>query len=327
MNAIETYDLTRHYRRTVALAGLNLAVEQGAIYGFIGPNGAGKTTTLRMLAGLLEPTSGQIQLLGRTLDHHGRAAQQLVGYMPDFFGVYDDLRVWEYLDFWARCHDLPAAKRRRTVDDLLDLVDLTPKRDAFVQSLSRGMQQRLGLAHTLVHDPPILLLDEPASGLDPRGRLELLELLRTLREMGKTIVLSSHILSELAEVCTVLGIIRSGTLVASGTLDEVRRTLGSTNRLRIRVQHDAPLALTIIRAFGGIEHVEIEPTTDSAGEPVPLLPEQPATLLVDWNGDDDRATALLAELVRGGVPIRSYADDGGDLEDLFLQLTAREEHA
>jgi ABC-2 type transport system ATP-binding protein len=324
MNAIETHDLTRHYRRTVAVAGLHLQVEQGAIYGFIGPNGAGKTTTLRMLAGLLEPTGGQIDLLGRSLDRHGRVAQQLVGYMPDFFGVYDDLRVWEYLDFWARCHDLPAAQRRRTVIELLDLVDLTPKRDAFVQTLSRGMQQRLCLAHTLVHDPPILLLDEPASGLDPRGRLELLELLRTLRDMGKTIVLSSHILSELAEVCTTLGILRSGTLVASGTLEQVRRTLGGAHRLRIAVRRDAQHALSLVRAFGGVEHAQIKALDEE--DTVPVSPDGPATLQVEWNGDDDTATALLAHLVASGVPVRSYADDGGDLEDLFLQLT-REEHA
>ncbi len=325
MNAIETHDLTRRYRSTVALDGLNLAIEQGAIYGFIGPNGAGKTTTLRMLAGLLEPTSGEIRLLGRSLDRHGRAAQQLVGYMPDFFGVYDDLRVWEYLDFWARCHDLPAARRRKTVDDLLDLVDLTPKRNAFVQTLSRGMQQRLCLAHTLVHDPPILLLDEPASGLDPRGRLELLELLRTLSEMGKTIVLSSHILSELAEVCTALGIIHSGRLVVSGTLEDVRRTLGGANRLRIRVQRDAATASALVRAFAGVDDVAIEPDNHQDG--VMPTPEQAATLLVDWSGDDERATALLAHLVAQDIAVRSFADDGGDLEDLFLQLTEQQERA
>ncbi len=317
MNAIETHNLTRRYRSTVALVGIDLVVEQGAIFGFIGPNGAGKTTTLRMLAGLLEPSSGTISLLGRTLDQHGQTAQQLVGYMPDFFGVYDDLRVWEYLDFWARCHNLPAARRRKSVDDLLDLVDLTPKRNAFVQTLSRGMQQRLCLAHTLVHDPPILLLDEPASGLDPRGRLELLELLRTLRDMGKTIVLSSHILSELAEVCTQLGIIRAGQLVASGTLEDVRRTLGGGSRLRIAVQRDAAAALALVEGFPGVEHAAF------ADDVVPAS-DQPATVIADWSGDDEGATALLARLVTDGIAVRSFSDDGGDLEDLFLQLTAQE---
>ncbi|HZG68783.1 MAG TPA: ABC transporter ATP-binding protein [Herpetosiphonaceae bacterium] len=324
MNAIETRNLSRRYGSTLALNGLNLEVERGAIYGFVGPNGAGKTTTLRLLTGLIEPTSGDIRLLGEQMDARGRAAQRLVGYMPDFFGVYDDLRVWEYLDFWARCHGLPSSKRRSTVEGLLDLVDLTPKRDAFVQTLSRGMQQRLCLAHALVHDPPILLLDEPASGLDPRARVELRELLRTLRDMGKTILLSSHILSELAEVSTSLGIIQAGQLVASGTLDEVRHRLGGGDRLRIVIRDGAAQALPIIAATPGAGAIEEE-----AGEPAeapPAMAAPPvagaATLLVGWSGDDDAAAGLLSRLVSAGVVIRSFADAGGDLEDLFLQLTA-----
>ena len=334
MNAIETRDLTHRYGRTLALDALNLDVERGTIYGFVGPNGAGKTTTLRLLAGLLEPASGEVRLLGERLDDRGRAAQRLVGYMPDFFGVYDDLRVWEYLDFWARCHGLPAAKRRSTIDGLLDLVDLAPKRDTFVQSLSRGMQQRLCLAHALVHDPPILLLDEPASGLDPRARLELRELLRTLREMGKTILLSSHILSELAEVSTSLGIIQAGRLIASGPLEEVRRRLGG-ERLRIVVREGAAQARAIIGATPGAGAIEVErdePGDDETGRSVRLpgtaddrpaaVDDGPATLLVQWSGDDDSAAGLLARLVGAGVPVRAFADAGGDLEDLFLQITA-----
>ena len=331
MNAIEIHDLIHRYGRTQALDHLNLHVERGSIYGFVGPNGAGKTTTLRILAGLLEPTSGDVQLLGERLDRHGRAAQRLIGYMPDFFGVYDDLRVWEYLDFWARCHYLPAAKRRSTVEGLLDLVDLTPKRDAFVQGLSRGMQQRLCLAHALVHDPPILLLDEPASGLDPRARVELRELLRALREMGKTILLSSHILSELAEVCTALGILQGGKLVASGTLEDVRRQLGGGSRLRIVVRGRATEAETVIRAAPAVGQIQYEAGVGedggagTDGSTVRLSDTAtggPATLLVDWNGDDDAAAALLARLVSAGIPVRSFADVGDDLEGLFLQLTA-----
>ena len=328
MNAIETRGLTHRYGRTLALDGLDLEVERGAIYGFVGPNGAGKTTTLRLLAGLLEPTSGEVRLLGEELDRHGRAAQRLVGYMPDFFGVYDDLRVWEYLDFWARCHGLPPAKRRSTVDGLLDLVDLAPKRDTFVQGLSRGMQQRLCLAHALVHDPPILLLDEPASGLDPRGRMELRELLRALRDMGKTILLSSHILSELAEVCTTLGIIQGGKLIASGSLEEVRRKLGGGGRLRIVVRRGAAEAVAILRSTPGVGQLvyeddeasdEVEGSTERLPE---TLDDGPATLLVEWNGDDEAVAALLTRLVAAGIPVRSFADAGSDLEDLFLQLTA-----
>ena len=327
MNAIETIGLTRRYGRTLALDGLGLEVQRGEIYGFVGPNGAGKTTTLRLLAGLLEPTAGEVRLLGEPLDRRGGAAQRLVGYMPDFFGVYDDLRVWEYLDFWARCHGLSAAKRRSTVEGLLDLVDLTPKRDTFVQGLSRGMQQRLCLAHALVHDPPILLLDEPASGLDPRGRIELRELLRALRDMGKTILLSSHILSELAEVCTTLGIIQRGRLVASGTLDEVRHQLGGGDRLRIVVRGHATEAAAVVQSTAGAGRVLVEPEAQRNGdEPQTLrLPETPydgpATLVVEWNGDDDGATQLLARLVGAGIPVRSFADEGNNLEELFLQLT------
>jgi ABC-2 type transport system ATP-binding protein len=247
--------------------------------------------------------------------------------MPDFFGVYDDLRVWEYLDFWARCHGLPRSTRRKTVDGLLDLVDLTPKRDAFVQGLSRGMQQRLGLAHALVHDPPILLLDEPASGLDPRARVELRELLRTLRGMGKTILLSSHILSELAEVCTTLGIIQGGRLLASGTLEEVRQRLGGGDRLRIVVRDRVDDARALIRAMpgaGGVTFEDDEAQTEDAHRTTRL--QEPGagttTLLVEWRGDDAAATALLRQLVQAGIPVRSFADAGNDLETLFLQLTA-----
>ena len=327
MNVIEMTNLTHRYGHMLALDHLNLQIERGEIYGFVGPNGAGKTTTLRILAGLLEPTSGEVRLGGERLDQTGRAAQRLVGYMPDFFGVYDDLRVWEYLDFWARCHGLPAARRRSTVDGLLDLVDLAPKRDAFVQGLSRGMQQRLCLAQALVHDPPLLLLDEPASGLDPRARVELRELLRALRGMGKTILLSSHILSELAEVCTTLGIIQGGRLLASGTLEEVRRRLGGGDRLRITVRRGVAEAVPIIQAFPGAGEVLLDGDEEQEdGTTTVRLPEAspdgPATLIVDWSGDDEGAAALLARLVGAGIPVRSFADAGSDLEDLFLQLTA-----
>jgi ABC-2 type transport system ATP-binding protein len=329
--AIETISLTKRYGRNLALDNLNLVVQPGTIYGFVGPNGAGKTTTLRMVAGLLEPSRGEVRLLGETLDRDGRRAQRLVGYMPDFFGVYDDLRVWEYLDFFARCHSLPAAKRRSTVDGLLELVDLAPKRNAFVQDLSRGMQQRLCLAHALVHDPPILLLDEPASGLDPRARVELRELLRTLRDMGKTIILSSHILSELAEVCTGLGIMQGGHLIASGTLDEVQRQLGGARRLRLAVlrgvaQAEAGLAR---RAGGGAVEIMEQPAAEAEpgaeGPETRRLPEldvQPTVLSVVWDGDAEATAALLRQLILADVVLTAFDHEANDLEELFLQLTA-----
>jgi ABC-2 type transport system ATP-binding protein len=293
--AIQTTNLTRRYGRMIAVDKLNLSVAPGTIFGFIGPNGAGKTTTLRMLAGLLEPTGGEIQLMGERMSKSGAQAQRLVGYMPDFFGVYDDLRVWEYLDFFARCYNLPAARRRSTVEQLLDLVDLTPKRDAFVQSLSRGMQQRLCLAHALVHDPPVLLLDEPASGLDPRARVELRELLRTLRSMGKTVILSSHILSELAEVCTEIGIMEHGTLLAAGTVDDVRRQLQGGAALQVRVLREAERAAELLRAMPGVTEVS------------QLSEEQQAE--------------MLARLLQEGITISSFHVEADSLETLFLRLT------
>jgi ABC-2 type transport system ATP-binding protein len=307
-NAIETTDLTRRYGRVTALDKLNLSIAPSTIYGFIGPNGAGKTTTLRLLAGLLDPTSGEVRLMGERLSATGEQAQRLVGYMPDFFGVYDDLRVWEYLDFFARCYRLPAAKRRATVEQLLDLVDLTPRRDAFVQSLSRGMQQRLCLAHALVHDPPILLLDEPASGLDPRARVELRELLRTLRQMGKTVLLSSHILSELAEVCTEIGIMEHGTLLASGAVEEVRRQLQGSAALLVRVLREPERAVAILQALPGVQAVQPDP-------------QEARLLRIEGNLSEEQQAAALAQLMAAGIAVSSFHMEADTLEALFLRLT------
>ena len=306
--AIHTVNLTRRYGRMIAVDKLNLSIEPGTIFGFIGPNGAGKTTTLRMLAGLLEPSGGEIHLMGQRMSANGAQAQQLVGYMPDFFGVYDDLRVWEYLDFFARCYNLPAARRRSTVEQLLDLVDLTPKRDAFVQSLSRGMQQRLCLAHALVHDPPVLLLDEPASGLDPRARVELRELLRTLRAMGKTVILSSHILSELAEVCTEIGIMEHGTLLAAGTVDEVRRQLQGGAALQVRVLHDAERAAELLRAMPGVTSLTHNPVDTR-------------TMRVEGDLTEEQQAEILARLLSEGIVVSSFHVEADSLETLFLRLT------
>ncbi len=241
-----------------------------------------------------------------------RLAQRFVGYMPDFFGVYDDLRVWEYLDFFARCYGLRGARLRQVVDELLELVDLSDKRDAFVQTLSRGMQQRLCLAHALVHDPPILLLDEPASGLDPRARVELRELLRTLRDMGKTIMLSSHILSELAEVCDAIGIIDHGRMLISGPLAEVQQQLATGSRVRMRIarESDVVLALTLL------QHQPLVQT-------VSTVPADPRSLIVDFTqpiGEEQCAT-FLAELVSAGVAISEFSARSENLEEFFLRLT------
>ena len=304
--AIQTVNLVRRYGKHIAVNNLNLSIEPGTIYGFIGPNGAGKTTTMRMLAGLLEPTSGTVLLQGRELRRNGQMAHRMVGYMPDFFGVYDDLRVWEYLDFYARCHNIDGAQRRSTVDGLLDLVDLSAKREAFVQHLSRGMQQRLCLAHALVHDPPILLLDEPASGLDPQARIELRELLRTLREMGKTIILSSHILTELQDICTSVGIIANGQLLANGPLDDLQRA--GPQKLRIRLLDDAERAARLLAAQAGV--LAVYPPAENA----------PNTLVVDFAGDDAAAAAILAGLTRAELTVADFHREDDNLELLFLRL-------
>ncbi|MBM7843735.1 ABC transporter ATP-binding protein [Herpetosiphon giganteus] len=303
--AIQTVDLLRRYGKYTAVNKLNLTIATGSIFGFLGPNGAGKTTTLRMLAGLLEPSSGQVFLHGQLIQKTSTAAA-IVGYMPDFFGVYDDLRVWEYLDFYARCHGIEPAKRKSTVDGLLDLVDLSDKRNAFVQHLSRGMQQRLCLAHALVHDPKILLLDEPASGLDPQARVELRELLRTLRDMGKTIILSSHILNELEDICTNFGIMARGQLLAQGSLETLRQR--SRPALQIKVLDDLERAMRLIGAQSGVLRV-LEPAE-----------ETPNLIEVEFDGNEQQASQLLLNLARAELPIADFHREDDSLERLFLQL-------
>lgn len=308
MIAIETRGLTRRFGKVTAVDNLNLQVPAGALFGLIGPNGAGKTTTLRMLAGLLEPTAGEIALNGRTANHDWRELRRQIGYMPDFFGVYEDMLVWEYIDFFARCYDLPAARRRQVTDELLDLVDLAEKRDAYVQTLSRGMRQRLCLAHALVHDPQVLLLDEPASGLDPRARVEMRELLRELGAMGKTVVVSSHILAELAELCDSVGIIEKGRLVVSGSLDEIGRHVRPGRKLRLEVLSDRDETEAVLRDQPGVGEVY----------------EVNGGLELEFLGDDEATAALLAAMVARGVEVISFSKVTGDLEEVFLRLTKGE---
>jgi len=291
-----------------AVDRLNLQVPAGSLFGLIGPNGAGKTTTLRMLTGLLEATSGEIVVNGHVANDDWSDLQRQIGYMPDFFGVYEDMLVWEYLDFFGRCHGLAADRRQQVTDELLDLVDLAGKRNAYVESLSRGMRQRLCLAHTLVHDPSVLLLDEPASGLDPRARVEMRELLRELGAMGKTIVVSSHILAELAELCDVVGIIEKGQLVASGPLDELRRYATQGRMLHIEILSDRDLAQALLSDLPGVGHVY----TMNGG------------LDVEFLGDDEETADLLRKLLEQGVRVISFHEVTTDLEEVFLRLTKGE---
>jgi ABC-2 type transport system ATP-binding protein len=307
---VRTSGLIKRYPGTLAVAGLDLDVGEGEIFGLVGPNGAGKTTTLRILATLLTATAGEAEVAGINVRRNPDAARRVLGYMPDVFGVYDDMKVWEYLDFFARCYGIPADKRRRMIADLLDLVDLGDKRDAYVQGLSRGMQQRLCLAHTLVHDPQVLLLDEPASGLDPRARVELRELLRELRALGKTIVISSHILPELEELCTSVAIVDHGQVLAHGRVADIEKRLRYGAVLRVRILGDYQ-AIEAARA-----HFAEDPRVASAT----LLDD--GEIELGFRGDDEESAALLARSIAAGIRISSFARAASDLEELFLQVTS-----
>ena len=310
---VEARGLLKRYDGTLAVAGVDLSIEQGEIFGLVGPNGAGKTTMLRMLATLLQPTSGDAEIAGESIRRNPQAVRRVLGYMPDAFGVYDDMKVWEYLDFFGRCYGLGPAQRKRMIGDLLELVDLAGKRDAYVLGLSRGMQQRLCLAHALVHDPQVLLLDEPASGLDPRARVELRELLRELRKLGKTIVISSHILPELEELCTSVAIVDRGRVLAAGTIAEIgqRLRIGEVLRVRVLGGEDAAAAA---RAWFEARPDVASATIDASGE-----------IEIGYRGDEAGAAALLAAAIRAKVSVVSYSPAATDLQELFLQVTDRDE--
>src|SRR5438132_5936412 len=260
--ALSTVQLTKRYGTLTALDALSLELETGDIFGFIGPNGAGKSTTMKILAGLLEPTSGSARVLGKDVSTNGDFVRRNVGYMPDFIGVYEDLTVTEYLEFFASAYGIPRKQRRKIVGDVLELTDLKYKQDAFVDSLSRGMTQRLSLARVLVHDPPVLLLDEPASGLDPRARIEIRELLRELQRLGKTILISSHILSELGEFCNKLGIIERGRLLVQGTIQDLMVRARAHPVISIQIVGDAEHATQALRQDPRVDGVDRANDTD-----------------------------------------------------------------
>ena len=302
---IATEGLTKYYGQTAALVNLNLTIEAGDIFGFIGPNGAGKTTTMRILATLLEPTRGRASIDGLDVRKFGKRVRQMVGYMPDFMGVYDDLKVFEYLEFFAAAFGIDRRKRKALVDGVLELTDLQVKRAAVVDSLSRGMKQRLSLARALIHDPKVLILDEPASGLDPRARIEIRELLRELKRMGQTIMISSHILSELEEICDHVGIIENGQLVFSGTLAEIHSRLGVDNKVRVRVVGDPQRAIDVLAALPQTEDVR-------PGE---------QGISVTLRDGADKAGTIAKALVDAGIAVLAIVPETLRLDQAFLQLT------
>ena len=304
--------LTKSYGAVKALCGLSFEVAKGEVFGFIGPNGAGKTTTLRVLAGLCWPAGGYVEVAGVDVLKRPAILKQLTGYMPDFFGVYGSMTAEEYLSFYASCYKLPRRVAERVVDDLLALVDLAPKREAQVESLSRGMKQRLCLARALVHDPEVLLLDEPAAGLDPRARAEMRELVRALAEMGKTVILSSHILPELAEMCTSYGIIHNGRMVLAGPANEVLAGAGR-GRARALVLGSIEEAELLAGAVPGVVSVKrLGPDTLELTYAGSALP-----------GAGMDSAALLRSLVMAGVAVGDFRAEETDLEELFLQLTSQ----
>jgi ABC-2 type transport system ATP-binding protein len=302
---IETIDLTKKYGDFFALESLTLKLEQGDLFGFIGPNGAGKTTTIRILSTLLSPTWGEAYVCGHSIYTHPREIRRAIGYMPDIFGVYDDMRVIEYLEFFAAAYRIDGPKRRQVAERSLELVDLVAKRDELVTSLSRGMTQRLGLARVLLHDPQVLLLDEPASGLDPRARIEMRNLLKRLQGMGKTILVSSHILPELADICNRVGIIEYGRLLACGNVQDLLAQVRGRPTVRIRVVGSADAAARALERCPEAAAVAVKD-----GEVVVALAE----------GVPD-GSALAARLVADGHGLVSLREQEVNLETAFLELT------
>jgi ABC-2 type transport system ATP-binding protein len=297
--------LTKVYGHRTALEAISFQVPKGEIFGFVGPNGAGKTTTLRILAALLEPTAGRALVDGADVVAHPDLVHDRLGYMPDFFGVYDQLTAGEYLDFYAACYRQPKVRRRKISEDLLDLVGLSDRRDQSVDTLSRGMKQRLCLARALVHDPAVLLLDEPASGLDPRARVEMREILKELQKMGKTILISSHILPELTELCTMIGIIDRGRMRATGPVQDVIHQLTAGRRLRITVLGQKDEALAMLKGMASIREVDV--TNGS--------------LEAEFEGDETTAASILQSLIAGGIKVSNFTQIEGGLEAAFLKAT------
>jgi ABC-2 type transport system ATP-binding protein len=310
---IETQGLTRWYGDFLALDHLDLRLERGDLFGFIGPNGAGKTTTMKILATLLTPSSGVATVKGVNVVENPNAVRRLVGYMPDFFGVYREMRVSEYLAFFAAAYDVPAKQRRKTVEELLRLVDLSHKAEDVVGALSRGMQQRLGLARALVHDPEVLILDEPASGLDPRARVEMREILRELSSMGKTIILSSHILPELASICSHVGIIAHGRLLASGSIDEVASKV-APSKISVRFSPDDDETPPQARAVPLLE-------ARFEGTPVAWDAHTEALVLGPLGEPKPMPHEVARVLLEAGLRLRHLEEVQPSLEEVFLQVT------
>lgn len=302
---IELTNFGKDYGEFTAVGSVNMKIEAGELFGFIGPNGAGKSTSIRFLATLLKSTRGDGLVNGFSVNKQPMDVRRSIGYMPDDFGVYDGMKVWEFLDFFAVAYKIGRTQRKKVIGDVLELLDLTHKRDDYVNGLSRGMKQRLCLAKTLVHDPPVLILDEPTSGLDPRARIEVKALLKELRKMGKTIMISSHILSELADCCTSIGIIERGQLLMHGPIDSVYRQMRRNRIVEIRFVDNQDAGVSIIRSDPTMRGIEIDGDRVTA----------------EFETDDQGLAGLMKRLIDGGVKMRSFSDKDPTLEDVFMLVT------
>ena len=304
---IECRDLTKKYNELFAVDRLTLKLDQGDVYGFIGPNGSGKTTTMRMLATLLNPSWGEASVCGHSIYTGAKEIRRSIGYMPDFFGVYDDMKVTEYLEFFAAAYRITGPERRKKVEQVLDYVDLGYKRDALVTSLSRGMTQRLGLARVLLHDPQVLLLDEPASGLDPRARIEMRRLIKQLRTQRKTIMVSSHILPELADICNKIGIIERGKLIWNGTVEAAIQQVRGKSAFTVSVGDRNEEAAAKMRTFPEVDSVKADPAS--------------GTLDVRLKDGYEDGSFIPERLIHAGFRLKSFKEKEVNLENVFLEIT------
>jgi ABC-2 type transport system ATP-binding protein len=308
ITVIEIVNLCKSYGKVDALVDLNLKIKKGEVFGFIGPNGAGKTTTIKILATLTAPSSGEAYVSGYDVTEEPYKVRGLIGYMPDFFGMYDSLKVWEYLDFFASSYRMPHAERKDAIENVLSLTRLEEKAEGFVAGLSRGMRQRLCLAKTLLHDPELLILDEPASGLDPRARVEIKELLRGLKDAGKTIFVSSHILPELSDICTTFGIIEKGNLLLSGSKEKIMEAIRGVRSIKTKVLSDTKKAASLIESEKGVGSIKID------GKEVQF----------EFNGSDLELARVFENLVTEGVLIVGFSELETNLEDVFMKITRGE---
>lgn len=308
---LQINQLYKNYGKFLAVNNLNLHIPQGDLFGFVGPNGAGKTTTIRMICGLMPPTAGSIVINGVDALAHPKDIKRQIGYVPDFFGVYDNLKVMEYMDFYGSMYSMNSRDIARISEDLLELVNLSDKKEVYVDTLSRGMKQRLCVARALIHNPSLLVLDEPNSGLDPRARVEMKELLLNLKSMGKTIIISSHILAELSEMCNSIGIMNHGNLVTAGKIEDVMESVFGGNRLSIEVTEGMEMAVRLLKERAGIK-------VESVGE---------KEIQLVHSINEKEIAGMIGEMIGLGVVVTGFHKQEGNLESLFMQLTGGAQNA